>query len=255
MFLSGEHRVLISKTHENGESVFCAEPSPDIAFDRTNSGRREISGQLRAALEALDVDNRLSAEQRNLLESARSENVSALVQRSHGLQAMRDLLYRLCEGTINGLLTLGDYADALTWLSQSMMFTVAVESCTGMAAQDFMPPTETIDTCLKQTLNAASLWHERATNRQYSSRFNHVDGVTSMVNTIDTLADTSDAPPIVVKSQRAASASDKIADTEESHEATSLSENQIRAIEVVVMNFLADRELSEKQSLNHSNPR
>jgi hypothetical protein len=81
-------RFLLVKTGSSGDVIVCAEPSPDAAM--AVAAQIAGSGVLPSGLQAG-------------LSGARSEALASLGLRTPAIQLVRDLWYRACEGSINGI--------------------------------------------------------------------------------------------------------------------------------------------------------
>ncbi|WP_135468118.1 hypothetical protein [Crenalkalicoccus roseus] len=103
-----------------GGSV-CAEPPPDTA----STVAAQLSAQL-AARRGSDAEG--SGQVAQELRSA----VEKLYERSQGIQALRDLMFRLCEAKINNLINEEQYRSMTRHVILTLNFVVPFEQCAGL---------------------------------------------------------------------------------------------------------------------------
>jgi hypothetical protein len=108
-----------------GGTIFCAEPSPDVAkalstaFQATGAGK----GAAAAGEGAISVDAALAF--------ATAEQLAQLTERIPTIQALRDGLYRACEATANGLIGQAAYALILSRYGDLLVTMVLGEAAAG----------------------------------------------------------------------------------------------------------------------------
>jgi hypothetical protein len=128
--VDAKQRFLVSgysHTDEHGWlRKFCVEPSPDVfsAFAASLSG----SAKTKAFEAALD--------------SAFSENAATIGIRTQAIQLLRDGMYRICEGAMNGTVTNEQFVDLHRRYQRIMVTLVAIEQLTGAVR----PPSVAIQT-------------------------------------------------------------------------------------------------------------
>lgn len=114
-FVDAEQRALVSGDVDF-DRVFCAEPSPDsisaLAAGLSGNLSEETTGQLQAAF-------------------TQSESAAYVGLRTPTIQLLRDGMYRLCEGFMNGTIDARTYAVMLNRYQQMMVGLVAIEQLTG----------------------------------------------------------------------------------------------------------------------------
>lgn len=105
---------------------FCVEPSPDVfsAFAASLSGSARTK-----AFEAT-------------LDAAFSENAATIGIRTQAIQLLRDGMYRICEGAMNGTVTEDQFVDLHRRYQRIMVTLVAIEQLTGAVR----PPSVAIQT-------------------------------------------------------------------------------------------------------------
>ena len=121
-FLVGMDTDINSKTLKR----LCAEPSPDVfsAFAASLSGEAKFK-----AFEAA-------------LNASSSENAATIGIRTQAIQLLRDGMYRICEGLMNGDLVKKDFLDLHRRYQRIMVTLVAIEQLTGAVR----PPSVAIQT-------------------------------------------------------------------------------------------------------------
>ena len=113
--LKAEERVVITSTDLN-RPVICAEPSPDAisAF---------------AAQLALDAD--VADDIKPGIAASLTESTAFVGLRTQSIQLLRDAMYRLCEGYINGALGEDAYEVLMRRYQKFMVALLAIEQLTG----------------------------------------------------------------------------------------------------------------------------
>jgi hypothetical protein len=99
----------------NGQ--FCSEPVPDAA----NTFAKEFAGKLSGE----KADAKAAAELSQLV----NVEISKLFERSQGIQALRDGMYRLCEAYINKAISEDTYQEHIANLTATLNFIVPIELC------------------------------------------------------------------------------------------------------------------------------
>jgi len=110
-----KQRALIV-SNRNGETIVCAEPSPDSlsAYAAELSGEGGVPEEVTASLAA-----------------AFQEGSSFVGLRTQSIQLLRDSLYRLCEGYMNGALDSAQYDILMRRYQKYMVALLAIEQLTG----------------------------------------------------------------------------------------------------------------------------
>ena len=132
-FIDANQRVIFTSpgvhpsANMDSRVIVCAEPSPDVI--------KAISSQLATAAQASYQGAQGSAE----LQHQYAEAVTALGQRTAGIQLLRDAYYRLCEARMNGFITNGTYPVALNRLDDAMVALLAIEHLTSPNASGPVP--------------------------------------------------------------------------------------------------------------------
>lgn len=104
--------------YDNG--ILCAEPPPDVAGT--------VAGQVSAQLAAKQNDQNFNASSLQKVSTA----IEALYNRSQGIQAMRDAMYRLCEALGNRAIDRDFYQRHIIYLLGTLNFVVPTELCTSL---------------------------------------------------------------------------------------------------------------------------
>lgn len=113
--LDASKRIII--VNEKGQ--VCSEPSPDTIS--LVAARLITEGEVTTANET-----KISGK----LDALREANLTKLFERSQGIQALRDGMYRLCEGYINQAIPQAVYESQMTDLTSTLNFIVPIELCT-----------------------------------------------------------------------------------------------------------------------------
>lgn len=124
--IDAKQRFLLGRyTNEKIEKI-CAEPSPDVfsAFAASLSGSAKFK-----AFEAA-------------LSASSSENAATIGIRTQAIQLLRDGMYRICEGALNGDVTKDEFVDLHRRYQRIMVTLVAIEQLTGAVR----PPSVAIQT-------------------------------------------------------------------------------------------------------------
>jgi hypothetical protein len=101
--------------HATGK--FCSEPVPDAA----NTFAKEFAARLSAA----SSNEKAAAALKEII----NLDVLKLFERSQGIQALRDGMYRLCEAYANDAITKASYEDHIADLTATLNFIVPLELC------------------------------------------------------------------------------------------------------------------------------
>jgi hypothetical protein len=96
---------------------FCSEPVPDAANTFAKEFAGKLSGERGDAKAAADLSQLVNVE------------ISKLFERSQGIQALRDGMYRLCEAYINHAITEDTYQEHIANLTATLNFIVPIELC------------------------------------------------------------------------------------------------------------------------------
>lgn len=98
------------------DRIVCAEPSPDalsaLAFGAGGTARQEGVGEASGSLSV-------------------SESAASIGLRTQSIQLLRDGMYRLCEGYMNGAITASQYVILWNRYQEMMLGLVAIEQLTG----------------------------------------------------------------------------------------------------------------------------
>jgi hypothetical protein len=122
--LGGAHRVLISL---NGH--YCAEPPPDAASALAQGFGAQLALEGSVGLPSgPSIEGGGSGE----LERSRIESLVKLFERSQGIQALRDGMYRLCEARANNFINDDVFRQQMNQLVATLNFVVPIELCTKM---------------------------------------------------------------------------------------------------------------------------
>jgi hypothetical protein len=99
------------------------------------------------------VSASFSAEGTGNAEAARELKtaIEKLYQRSQGIQAMRDVLFRLCEATQNGTVSVKEYAVLMKSILASLNFVVPFEYCS-TASGSAVIPAEAASMCYRSVI-------------------------------------------------------------------------------------------------------
>ena len=143
--LDAPRRTIIS----NESGLVCAEPIPDIAV--------ATALELAASLKNFQIDNEEKPgaegddadDQQNSFSNINGNNnhkfdaninqklntaLDKLYSRSHGIQVLRDGMFRLCEAHLNNAIGISEYGYYTINLISSLNFIVPIELCTGLLA-------------------------------------------------------------------------------------------------------------------------
>lgn len=118
----------VSRSPRNGSSIFCVEPSPDVA----KIANASFSGDLGLSAEA--IGNFASPELALALAAARAEGLTQLGQRLATIQLLRDGLYRACEAYANQAIGKENYVMMLSRYDD-IMITMLLAEFGAQAAQ------------------------------------------------------------------------------------------------------------------------
>jgi hypothetical protein len=99
------------------DGQFCAEPVPDAVNTLAKEFASKISGTA--------GDRNAAAELSQLV----NVDISKLFERSQGIQALRDGMFRLCEAYINHAITDDTYQEHIANLTATLNFIVPIELC------------------------------------------------------------------------------------------------------------------------------
>lgn len=102
---------------------FCAEPPPDA----TASIAAVLSQSVDLSVDASDM---AEFNAKTLALSSLLSNAENIFNRSQGIQALRDGMYRLCEGVANGVIGKGEFISQMSGLVATLNFVVPIEICT-----------------------------------------------------------------------------------------------------------------------------
>lgn len=105
----------------NAEGRFCAEPPPDAGANLIST----VAASLAAEGPTIDTEA--------IFSGVNDSNLVALFQRSQGIQGLRDGMYRVCEGFINGAIRQDKYAEQITNLVATMNYLIGMEQCARIA--------------------------------------------------------------------------------------------------------------------------
>lgn len=122
--LAGEAaKRLVFYRKVNGRQIVCAEPSPDVANDDLSVVEKVLglSGEGGGAKGGLDAKSKAQLE----------STANQLVERSQGLQFIRDLMFRACEASSNGLLTNDQYTQLLNFALTATVSMATIEIIKG----------------------------------------------------------------------------------------------------------------------------
>lgn len=103
----------------NDKGYYCAEPSPDAVGT--------LATNMSAALSASLPSNKSGSANLN---SVVTQDVVKLFERSQGIQALRDGMYRLCEARLNDAISREAYEEQIINLTATLNFVVPIELCT-----------------------------------------------------------------------------------------------------------------------------
>lgn len=149
-------------TNKNGQ--MCAEPVPDVVISMAAAGSIAASG-------AFGPER---SQQANFAaQLAKNPQLVKLFERSQGIQALRDGMYRLCEGNINGAIPKEIYTDQVSDLIATLNFIVPIELCsrlnrelTEITVKDYQAElSEMLDTSSEEERVAAGELADRETSR------------------------------------------------------------------------------------------
>jgi hypothetical protein len=117
---------------------FCSEPVPDAA----NTFAKEFATKVAGAI----ADEKAAASLKQVLNT----ELTKLFERSQGIQALRDGMYRLCEAYLNNAIQDNAYQDHIGDLTATLNFIVPFELCAKLnreivVALATMPPIEVPD--------------------------------------------------------------------------------------------------------------
>ena len=93
-----------------------------------------------------------SVEGKAVRSSDLSQKIESLFDRSQGIQALRDGMYRLCEARSNGFIDNEVFERNLTHLVGTLNFVVPIELCTEMASRLGKSEKISIDVCVEKAL-------------------------------------------------------------------------------------------------------
>jgi len=101
----------------SNDGQFCSEPVPDAANTLAKEFASKIAGT--------KADMNAAAELSQLV----NVEISKLFERSQGIQALRDGMYRLCEAYINHAISEDTYQEHIANLTATLNFIVPIELC------------------------------------------------------------------------------------------------------------------------------
>ncbi len=101
----------------SADGKFCSEPVPDAV----NTLAKEFASKISGAA----GDKNASADLSQLV----NVDISKLFERSQGIQALRDGMYRLCEAYINHAISDDTYQEHIANLTATLNFIVPIELC------------------------------------------------------------------------------------------------------------------------------
>ena len=126
-----QRAIIVSKTDER--VIVCAEPSPESL----SSYAAELAAEA-------DLPEEITAR----LASAFQEGSAFVGLRTPSIQLLRDSMYRLCEGYMNGVLDRAQYVILMKRYQKYMVALLAIEQLTG----SLRPPTVAINTAGSATV-------------------------------------------------------------------------------------------------------
>ena len=129
--LGAESRAIITKRFQ-GASLVCAEPAPDVGQSALHAAQLLTKG-------AAETPTAGGAELEVGLNAKQVKSVQALLQRSQGLQNMRDILFRACEAYINGAIDRPSY----TAIYKQAMHTTTIVMGIELIAYGNLPSAQT----------------------------------------------------------------------------------------------------------------
>ena len=128
--LGGADRVLVC-VQKSDKRYFCAEPPPDAASALAQSFAAELATKASAGVSSGEVSA--------AIQNSRNEKLLKLFERSQGIQALRDGMYRLCEARTNDFINNDTFESQMTQLIATLNFVVPIELCTEMLASSNYP--------------------------------------------------------------------------------------------------------------------
>lgn len=110
-----KQRAVISSRKAAGQTVVCAEPSPDVMQALAASNSLAFTDEKRTA----QIANQLS------------DSAANIGLRTQSIQLLRDGMYRLCEGYAGGALTATEFSSLQRRYQNLMLGLLAIEQLTG----------------------------------------------------------------------------------------------------------------------------
>lgn len=121
--IDARQRLVLVGTRADGQTVYCAEPSPDAIVARASYAA--VQGNATSATGG-------SAGGQGAF--GNSESVGSLALRTQTIQLLRDGYYRICEAYLNGAIDPKQYRDVLYVIDLFMIALVAMEGVGGVVA-------------------------------------------------------------------------------------------------------------------------
>jgi hypothetical protein len=106
----------------NNKGRICAEPSPDIMSSLVSNVEMQGEG-------GGDATTTL----KGLIKAAQTSSGEPIFERSQGIQALRDGMYRLCEAHLNDAIPKDTYVEQMTDLVATLNFIVPIELCSQLS--------------------------------------------------------------------------------------------------------------------------
>lgn len=119
------------------DSQFCAEPPPDVTENIVSSFTGKLEGSANA--ETKEEVAKLEAQAKADLAKALTTQGSPLSKRTQGAQYLRDSLYNLCQGYLNGALSPAEYKSQLSIVFMKAAELIATELPLMYEAQKTVP--------------------------------------------------------------------------------------------------------------------
>lgn len=156
---------LVLVGERNGQTIYCAEPSPDAIVARASYAAAQANA---TTPQGTNAGGGVGV--------ATNEAVGSIGLRTQTIQLLRDGYYRVCEAYLNGAIDDKEYKDILDVIDIFMLALVSLESLSGTVAA----PAIAIGTNGRLTLNSG----DKSIEGEVTSRDALIEAVTAKTGTL-----------------------------------------------------------------------